>query len=70
MFALFFKYLLKTHRNTQKFKPQSITGQYYNIYIYIFIHFVNQVTTQGPSSNKELKELLADYILLQVLARK
>lgn len=64
MFALFFKYLLKTHRNTQKFKPQSITGQYYNIYIYIFIHFVNQVTTQDPSSDKELKELLADCILL------
>lgn len=38
MFALFFKYLLKTHRNTQKFKPQSITGQYYNIYIYIYIY--------------------------------
>lgn len=36
MFTLFFTYLLKTHRNTQKFKPQSITGQYYNIYIYFY----------------------------------
>lgn len=66
MFALFFKYLLKTHRNTQKFKPQGITGQYYNIYIY-FYTFCKSSYHTGSLVRQRVKGIISRlYIIISI----